>query len=145
MNIIKNHIEDIKNWTEVARGYYRYAVSSTESYEILALQKGAETGPDYYSLYRTSEEKDQTNTPYFRRECLKHYESLTTCLSIVVANFQCHLRDKEYDPVASKEDIENLERYLNRCDSTPTMEPNEAKSLVRVILDIYKTVKDNEE
>lgn len=137
-------IRDFKNWSEISKGYYRYVTAANACYEIMTVQQGAKTGPDYYALYVAGDWRDQTGGSYFKRETIRYSDSLEMCLAAAAKDY-IENQEKGYDPTVTKEDIETLEKFLSRPDTNHTLKPKEAKSLVRVVLDIYKTVKEKEE
>lgn len=130
-------IRDFKNWTEVSRGYYRYVVGANACYEIIAVQEGAKTGPDYYSLYVTGVWRDPTETQFFKRECLASCEYLDKCLEFAEKDF-------EQNDYLSKEDIEeNLEtlKYLAHAKKDDRdVNFKEIRSIARVVLKLYDKV-----
>ena len=151
-----SNIRDFKNWTEISKGYYQYAVAENVRYEIMTLRQGAENIADCNALYVSVEWKDQTNCLHFLRYHICN-GSLEACLELAEKDFEADYQEekeydpiatkeeKEYDPIATKEDIETLEKFLARPDTNHTLKPKEAKSLVCVIIDIYKTVKEKKE
>lgn len=133
-------IQKIDNWTEVSRGYYRYVVAAKVCYELMALQQGAKTGPDYYALYVTGEWKDPTGTPYFKRECLESCETLANCLYAASKDFEansCNEEHSEYE--VTEEDILTVKKFVTKpIDENFFLYPSETQAIVKLILATYE-------
>lgn len=130
-------IQKIDNWTEVSRGYYRYVVAAKVCYELMALQQGAKTGPDYYALYVTGEWKDPTGTPYFKRECLESCETLANCLYTASKDLKanpCGEEQTEFE--VTEEDIQNIKDVFNRGGYE--VYSKELHSIAKIILATYE-------
>lgn len=135
-------IQKFENWTEISRGYYRYVVAAKACYELMAIQQGAKTGPDYYALYVTGEWNDPTGTPYFKRECLKSCESLADCLYAAQEDYDANRdiigNNPEFE--VTVEDVATIQNFINKDD--PKMEFNEMKAMAKVILEMYLKVME---
>lgn len=136
-------IRDFKNWIQLSKSYFRYDIDTDACYEIMALRKGDKTEPDCYALYVTGEWRDQDGILHFTRNHICN-GSRNECFEAAEKDFKEN-ETKECNPTVTKEDIETLEKFLGRPNASLTLYPEEGKSLVRMILDIYKTVKEKEE
>lgn len=133
-------IQKIEKWTEVSKGYWRYAVASKVCYELMALQQGSMTDLDYYALYVTGEFKDQTGTPYFKRKCLKSCETLANCLYAASEDLKANPCDEEgWQLKVTTEDIQIVKNLIEKpSDENFMIYPSEAKAIVKLVLATYE-------
>lgn len=135
-------IQKFENWTEVSRGYYRYVVAANACYELMAIQQGATTGPDYYALYVTGEWKDPNGVPYFKRECLQSCETMANCLYIAQKDYDANRdilwENPEFE--VTVEDVATIQNFISKDDSK--IEFNEMKAMAKVLLEMYLKVME---
>lgn len=74
-------IKDLKNWTEVTKGLYRYAISTGVCYEIHILLHYTDTDilTAKASLFIAGDRK-KDNENFFERERLLSEQSVSECL-----------------------------------------------------------------
>lgn len=135
-------IQKFENWTEISKGYWRYVVAANACYELMAVQQGAKTGPDYYALYVTGEWRDRDGSPYFKRECLKSCESLADCLYAAQEDYDANrdILGKNPEFEVTVEDVTTIQNFIKKDE--PKMEFNEMKAMAKVVLEMYLTVME---
>lgn len=75
-------MKELKNWTEVTRGLYRYVIGAKVCYEIHILYHAKETDilTAKANLYIVGEWLDKDRNSFFERECLLSEQPLFNCL-----------------------------------------------------------------
>lgn len=87
-------MEELKNWSEVTRGLYRYVVATKVCYEIHILYDshasehcgGVLTAKA--SLFIAGEWRGEGGTGYFERECLLAEQPVFECLAAAKKDFE---------------------------------------------------------
>ena len=79
-------MNDIKNWTEVTRGIYRYAVSPGVCYEIHInyWDHMPELKTANATLFIAGDWRDESNVRFFSRELLLNSEPVSKCVEFAV-------------------------------------------------------------
>lgn len=132
-------IQKFENWTEISRGYYRYVVAANACYELMAIQQGATTGPDYYALYVTGEWKDQNGVPYFKRECLKSCETMANCLYAASEDLEANQYDEDQPACeVTEDDIRVVKNLITK--NQQQLEFNEMQALAKLVLAMYENL-----
>jgi hypothetical protein len=75
-------MENLKNWTEVTKGLYRYVIGANACYELHILYHSKDTDilTAKASLFIAGDWSSRNNANFFERECLLAEKPLFECI-----------------------------------------------------------------
>jgi len=83
-------MKELKNWTEIGRGIYRYVIAAKAAYEIHILYHGS--GTDILtakaSLYIVGDWTGKSGPSFFERECLLTEQPVFECILKAIADYK---------------------------------------------------------
>lgn len=87
----------IKNWSEFAKGMYRFEISENTFYEIhiLHLGKDRDVLDAIANLYFAGEYSETDGYSYFGRDCLSSGYTVSECIESAVRDYKENEKDKE--------------------------------------------------
>lgn len=81
---------DLKHWTEVTRGIYRYVIAASVAYELHINYWNCSNDimNANASLFLVGDWQDEDNTRFFERETLLDGKSVTECLATAKKDYR---------------------------------------------------------
>ena len=84
-------MENINNWTEVSKGFYRYVIGANVAYEIHIIYRNLDE--DIYKakarLYLVGDWYDKNiKENIFERECLVMFGTLDSCIRYAIEDYK---------------------------------------------------------
>ena len=87
----------IKNWSEFAKGMYRFEISEDACYEIHILhhRKYMDVLDAIASLYFAREYSETYRCSYFGRDCISSGYTVSDCIRCAVNDYKENVKDEE--------------------------------------------------
>lgn len=83
-------MNDLKTWTEITKGLYRYVIAANVCYEIQILHWDFDTDilTAKASLFIVGDWRQTNGNSYFERECLLSEQPVFECLDAAMSDYK---------------------------------------------------------